>query len=189
MDEFTAQLLKEKRQKMLLHQDAIYEKIHRKNMDFMGPLCKLWESLETAIKEQDSSVSINDLINFATQSIIPVGLTNLALSYQRCLSALDGVMKSTTQAKSMLKNKSEILHKENKGLFGKEFREQIPETVKVHKQSNKFLASAAFKDAASGNQPFRKDPRQANNIAGGKVLPQTTACKRAGTPTGIQTQW
>ena len=66
---------------MLLHQDVIYEKIHRKNMDVMGPLCKLWESLETAIKEQDSSVSINDLINFVTQSMIPVGLTNIALSY------------------------------------------------------------------------------------------------------------
>ena len=98
-------------------------------------------------------------------------------------------MKSTTQAKSMLKNKSEILQKENKGLFGKEFREQISETVKVHKQSNKFLAITVFKDAASGNQPFQKDPRQANNIVGGKVLPQTTACKRAGTPTRIQTKW
>ena len=53
MDEFTAQFLKEKRQKILLHQDAIYEKIQRKNMDVMGPLCKLWKSLETANKEQD----------------------------------------------------------------------------------------------------------------------------------------
>ena len=53
MDQFTAQFLKEKRQKILLHQDAIYEKIQRKNMDVMGPLCKLWKSLETANKEQD----------------------------------------------------------------------------------------------------------------------------------------
>ena len=45
MDKFTAQLLKEKRQKLLLHQDAIYEKIQSKNMNIMGPLCKLWESL------------------------------------------------------------------------------------------------------------------------------------------------
>ena len=29
MDEFLAQLLKEKRQKVLLHQDSIYEKIQR----------------------------------------------------------------------------------------------------------------------------------------------------------------
>ena len=64
MDEFMAQLLKEKRQKILLQQDAIYEKVQRKNMDVMGPLCKLWQNLETADKEQDSSVSINNLIKF-----------------------------------------------------------------------------------------------------------------------------
>ena len=144
-------------------------------MDVMGPLCKLWESLVTANKEQDSSVSINDLIKFVTQSIILVGQTNIALSYHRRLSALDGVMKSTIQAKSMLKNKSELLQKENKDLFGKEFREQISETVKAHKQSKELLASIVFKDAASGNQPFRKGTRQANNIVGSKVLTYITA--------------
>ena len=38
----------------------------------MGPLCKLWQGLETANKEQESSVSINDLIKFITQSIMLV---------------------------------------------------------------------------------------------------------------------
>ena len=32
----------------------------------MGPLFKLWESLETANKDQDSPVSINNLIKFLT---------------------------------------------------------------------------------------------------------------------------
>ena len=122
----------------------------------MGPLCKLWESLETVNKEQDLSISINDLIKFVTQIIILVGQTNIALSYYRRFSALDGFMKSTIQIKSMLKNKSELLQKENKDLFGKEFREQILETVKGHKQSKELLASAVFKNAASGNQPYRK---------------------------------
>ena len=49
MDEFMAQLLKEKQWKVLLHQDAIYEKIQKKKDD-MGLLCKLWESLERANK-------------------------------------------------------------------------------------------------------------------------------------------
>ena len=40
MDEFMAQLLKEKQQKPLLHQDTVYEKIQIKSMDVMGPLCK-----------------------------------------------------------------------------------------------------------------------------------------------------
>ena len=87
-----------------------------------------------------------------------MGQTNIALSNHRHLSVLDGVMKSTVQAKSMLKNKSELLQRENKDLFGKEFREQISETVKAHKQSKELLASAVFKDPASGNLPFRKSP-------------------------------
>ena len=165
LDGFMAQPLKEKRQKILLQQDAIYEKVQRKNMDVMGPLCKLWESLVTANKEQDSSVSINDLIKFVTQSIILVGQTNIALSYHRRLSALDGVMKSTIQAKSMLKNKSELLQKENKDLFGKEFREQV--------------------SSGSGNQPFWKDPQPSKQHrgggGGGQVLTNTIASKRAET--------
>ena len=102
MDELMAQLLKEKRWKILLRQDAIYERIQRKNMDIMEPLCNLWESLETANKEQDSSVSVNDFIKFVTKSIILVGQTNSALyialwdrqTYNICVSALDGVLKS-----------------------------------------------------------------------------------------------
>ena len=35
-------------------------------MDVMGPLYKLGESLETANKEEDSSIPINDLIKFVT---------------------------------------------------------------------------------------------------------------------------
>ena len=66
-----------------------------------------------------------------------MGQTNIALSYHRRRSALDGVMKSTIEAKSMLKNKSELLQKENKGLFGKGFREHISETVKAHIQSER----------------------------------------------------
>ena len=58
----------------------------------MGPLCKLWESLEAANKKQ-------------------------------------------VKAKFMLENKSELLQKENKDLFGKEFHEKISEIVKDHKQS------------------------------------------------------
>ena len=40
--------------------------------------------------------------------------------------------------------------------FGKEFLKQMSEIVKAHKQSKELLVSIAFKDVASGNQPFRK---------------------------------
>ena len=81
----------------------------------MRSLCKLCKSLEKVNKEQDLSISINDLIKLVTQSIMIMGQKNIFLSCHGCLSALDGVMKSITQAKFMLKNKSELLRKENKG--------------------------------------------------------------------------
>ena len=81
-----------------------------------------------------------------------------ALSYHRYLRALDGIMKNTIQAKSMLKNKFELLQNEIKDIFGKMFCEQISETVKAHKQSKELLASAVFKDTASGKQPIGNTP-------------------------------
>ena len=81
----------------------------------MRSLCKLCKSLEKANKEQDLSISINDLIKLVTQSIMIMGQKNIFLSCHGSLSALDGVMKSIIQAKFMLKNKSELLRKENKG--------------------------------------------------------------------------
>ena len=80
MDEFMAQLLRGKHQKVLLHQDAIYRKIQRKNMDVMGPLCKLRKSLEIVNKERCLSVSFNDLLKLVTQSIMLLGQSNIARS-------------------------------------------------------------------------------------------------------------
>ena len=45
-----AQLPKEKRQKILLHQDAIYEKIQRRNISDMGPLCIIANSTGLTVR-------------------------------------------------------------------------------------------------------------------------------------------
>ena len=128
-----AQLLKEKPQKGLLPQNAIYEKTQRKNMNVMGPPCKLLESLETANEEQNSSVSINDFIKFVTQIMILVVQTGIALPCHRRSSALVSVTKSDIQTKSTLKNKSELLQKENKIFKAKSFvsRYKVSQTIET----------------------------------------------------------
>ena len=55
MDEFILQFLKGKHQKALLAQDLIYERIQKKNLDVMGPLQKLSQSLEQAKGEGKNS--------------------------------------------------------------------------------------------------------------------------------------
>ena len=96
-----------------------------------------------------------------------MGQKNVALSYRRRLSALNGVMKSTVQAKSILKNKSELLQKENKNLFGKKLRDQISETIKRLTKNRKSCWQVMFlKTLQVDISPFGKAPRQANNIVG-----------------------
>ena len=77
---------------------------------------------------------LEDFLRFAQQSVLLVDQTNIAVSYHRRLSALDDVMNNLSQAKSMLKTKSELLKKKDKDLFGKEFHDHISETVKPHNQ-------------------------------------------------------
>ena len=80
------------------------------------------------------------------QTVLLVGQTNIAVSYHRRLSLLNGSMNNLLHAKPMLKKKSELLQNKDRDLFGKEYHDQIFETVKAYKQSKELLASIVFKD-------------------------------------------
>ena len=141
--------------KSILAQDMLYEKIQKKNLDVMGPLGKLLQSLEQAKREGEySTVVLEDLLRFAQQSVLLVDQTRITASCHRRVSVLNGVISTLSQTKS------ELFQKEHKDLFGKEFRDQISESIKVHKHSKELLASDVFKNPPSGNRQFRKGPQQ-----------------------------
>ena len=73
MDEFMAQLLKEKRQKILLQQDAIYEKISKEKTYTLRGHCVSYGKVQKLQIKSKIHLSINDLIKFVTQNIILVG--------------------------------------------------------------------------------------------------------------------
>ena len=95
-----------------------------------------------------------DLINLVQQTVLPVEQTNNTISYHRQLSTLTGAIKSSRQAKLMIKakstltgaikssrqaklmikDKSTLLENSGKELFGQDFCDQITDTVKVQKQ-------------------------------------------------------
>ena len=81
----------------------------------MGPLSKVWQGLESATTAPDDEVDliIEDLLNLVQQIVLLAGQTNNTISYHRRLSSLAGVMKRSSQAKSMIKDKSRLL--ENSG--------------------------------------------------------------------------
>ena len=141
LDNFRFHLLKENNQTSVCTLDTTIVKIQKKNIDLMGPLSKLWHALESANTAPDDEVDLNieDLLNLVQQTVLLVGQTNNTISYHSRLSALVGAMKSFSQAKSMIKDKSTLLENSGKELFGKDFRDQRSDTVKAQKQYKELL--------------------------------------------------
>ena len=170
LDNFMFHLLKENNQTSVCTLDTTLVKIQKKNTDVMGPLSKLWHALESATTAPDDEVdlTIEDLLNLVRQTALLVGQTNNTISYHSRLSALVGAMKSFSQAKSMIKDKSKLLENSGKELFGKDFREQITDTVKAQKQSKEFLFNVFQQQRA--NKPFSKDPLRSKLHCGGQNI-------------------
>ena len=55
------------------------------------------------------------------------------------LNVLGSVMNSQYQVKSMLKEKASLLQKHGKYLFGKKFRNQTADTIKLKKQTKEIF--------------------------------------------------
>lgn len=75
-----------------------------------------------------------------------VGQTNEFLSFKGRLNALDGTMNSSIHTSTIHPENQVLLQNNNKALSVKDFfREQISETGKVYKQSEKLLESTVLK--------------------------------------------
>ena len=96
------------------------------------------ESATTA-PDDEADLTLEEVINLVQQTVLLVGQTNNTISYHRRLSAMAGAMKSSNQAKSVIKDKSALLENSGKELFGKDFRDQITDTVKAQKQFKELL--------------------------------------------------
>ena len=156
LDKFMSHLLKENNQKSVCALDATLKKIQKKNTDAMGPLSKLWHALESATTSPDNEadLTIEDLLNLVQETVLLVGQTNNTISHHRGLSMLAGAMKSSSQEKSKIKDKSTLLENSGKELFGKDFRDQITDTVKAQKQFKELLFNVFQQERA--NRHFLK---------------------------------
>ena len=107
------------------------------------------------------------MLNLVQQTVLVAGQTNKTISYHRRLSALAGAMKSSSQAKSMTKDKKALLENSGKGLFGKDFPEQITDAKKIKAQKrSKELLFNVFQQQRTNKRfstgpPQSKLPRQA----------------------------
>ena len=93
LEEFMSHLLKENNQTSVCALDTKLEKIQKKNIDVIGPLSKVWNSIESATTAPDEEA---DLVQ---QTVLLVEQTNNTKSNHRRL------MKSSSQVKSIIKDK------------------------------------------------------------------------------------
>ena len=75
----------------------------------MGPVSKVSQALEsyTTAPDNEADLTIVNLLNLVQQTVLVAGQTNNTISYHMRLSALAGAMKSSCQAKSMIKDNRE----------------------------------------------------------------------------------
>ena len=70
LDKFMSHLLKENNQTTVCALDTTLEKIQKKNTDVIGPLSKVWHTLESATTTPDdeADLTIEDLLNLVQHS-------------------------------------------------------------------------------------------------------------------------
>ena len=103
--------MKEKRKTNKQNIENVLEKLHRKTVDVMDHLSKLWNILEGAKGAEENAVqiSINDLLYYVEQTALLVGQSSNAITYHRMLNVSGSVVNSQYQIKSMLNEKELLL--------------------------------------------------------------------------------
>ena len=146
--------------------DAALEKINNKTMDIMGPLSRLWYSVDqysSVIEDPNSSLEdppqlpIDDALQLIEQTVLLVGQCCNTISCDRRKSILSSVTGST-QASSMLKEKAEILRNDDGSLFGTYFRDEILENQKAEKKSKEAFSIPNTSSSISSKQPSYRSP-------------------------------
>ena len=169
LDKYLRDILKEKAKQTTLSTDRVFEKIQTKNLEVMGPLTKLWLSIDQAVNskgdEQQTPITLEDLLQYIEQTVLLIGQTNVSLTYHRRLNVLYSIMNNPAQSKSLLKENAESLQQQrDTDLFGKEFKDHLSENLKARKETKAVLDLTTEKK----KWPFPRGPPTQNMRGGGR---------------------
>ena len=169
LDTYLNDLLKDKRKNIELTFDTKLEKVQNKTNDIMGPLAKLWQSVDRynayqndpdkEEKEEPPQLDIVEALALLEQTVLLVGQCHNSISYERRKNVL-GALMSSTQVSTMLKEKADLLKENDGSLFGKDFRDHVIETCKAKKKSLEAFSTK--------KQPFRSGPSYQGQHRGGR---------------------
>ena len=110
-------------------------------------------------------VQMDTVLELLKKTILLIGQCSNNITYERRKNILLGVTgTSNAQVAAILKEKASFLQKHDKALFGKEFADNLAETVKAKRQS---IGAITELSRPTNRQPFRGGPSQ-NNMGGGQ---------------------
>ena len=143
LDDFVKDILKDK--KKYLDFNHVVEKIQGRNRSVMGPLSKIWTSVESARLSQEDLVKVDlkESQEFVEESVLLLEQASSSISYYERFYMLLALTNSPQQSKQMLREKSDLLQKNDKNLSGEKFRENIWHTSKSKKKTLEMLPNTS----------------------------------------------
>ena len=173
MDEFTRDLIFEKRAVKEIAADSNLVKLQQKALDAMGPLSKVW-----IIVEMSSNSRLEPSLD---QTVMLLGQAFNDISQTTHVNALKQITGDPRKTIQLLKQKNEIFFKETQFLFGERCESDILRTAKSKQKFKK-----VFSAMRNNQQPFRKSlllQHQQNKGSGQnvKTVPSLVSITRATT--------
>ena len=146
--------------------DLSIEMIQQKIVNVMGPLARVWKTLEDVKNDPIITLSLEEVATNLDKAVLLLGQAFHTETYHSRLNALSSVMKDHRKLKETLKEKADLLSGEHRMLFGDKFQHYITETVKTRQKSEELFKSISKEKS----QPFRQgSPPQKSSSGGGGV--------------------
>ena len=170
--------------------DECWTKVQHRIVDIMGPLGKLWATLDGARQDGDPSVDsepvpeldLFECLEMVEKCITLVGQSHITVSFFRRQNILNRLTQDPKKAKQLLKQYDVTEAKSYNKLFGKHYYKKLHKSAKVKKVSkeisSQFSDSKRYSKKSSGNgnkgrqndqQPFQAGPSSGGRGGGQKV--------------------
>ena len=152
-------------------------------MDVLGPLSKLWKGLKDIKNAPHDTVPVpaEDHIKLIKQTVFLLGQALNLILYSRRLQILKTLIKDPKKAKNILKEKADLLQKENQNLFDKKFRSHVVETERSKKRIMEVFSGGNRSAPPPAKMPFRTGPSPNSNkpYGGGRFYYDKIWCNMA----------
>ena len=113
----------------------------------MGPLSKVWATVESAKNSQDKQVEVflGYMLRYLDQTVVSLGQAYHNISYTMRFHVLKQITGDPRKIKKVLKEKRETFESENQYLFGEKFETDLVKTAKSKQKSREVLTTMGNK--------------------------------------------